>query len=151
MLIAKGYHVVFRKAGSTKTFKPAASYGLLHDPDGAAWPSCSGLVAPFRRSGKEIDDRLAKDYFNYDPRGGSIVIPTKTLSKWKPLGEVDGILYTRPGDKEIAGKNNLQYVHDFSNGLIFKKDFPRLYRLGRLYRIELGSGCAWTWRGIITP
>lgn len=149
MIIAKGYRVVLRKVGGG-VIRPVASYALLHDPEGGVWPKCSGLIAPFTRRRREIKNKTAFDYFNYDPRGGSLILPPRSLREWSDLGEVDGIDYTRPGDKEIAGQNNTRYTHDFDRGMVFKKDFPHVFKRGTLYRIELGV-CTWNWRGIVTP
>lgn len=159
MLIAKGYRVALRRPRSAKLRKLPASYALLHDVKGADWPSCSALIAPFTRSRQQIPGNVdvspAVEYFNYEPRGGHLVLPSKRLSDWKDLGEVNAITYIRPGDKEGLG-DDLLYGHEFSNETgwwIFKSEtgYPRLYKHGRAYRMELPNGCVWNWRGFCYP
>jgi hypothetical protein len=145
-LIAKGYAVTFKLAGG-KTVKAPSGYAFLHDPSGKYWPACSGLVAPIgRKLGTAVDHAAGKEYFGHDPMAGELgVSPPKALSAWKRLGEVDEVLYTRrrPGGlKAYAGG---LYYHPIEKGT------AHAYRLGRLLRIELGSGCVWNWRGIVKP
>jgi hypothetical protein len=144
MLIAKGYRVVFRSARTGKNIYPPASSALLHDPEGKSWNKNSGLVAGFRRERLDVTNGEAEKYFNYEPNGGKINLPPKSLGQWHLVDEVDYIVYTRPGDREGLG-NNLRYEHDFKNYL------PKVYRRGRVYRIELGPTCKWNWRGISSP
>lgn len=143
MLIAKGYKVGFKRSNGQALRMPTSS-ALLHDPTGKSWSKCSGLVAGFRRERLEIDDKSAYDYFNYDPNGGKIQLPPKSLSQWKSRGHVSYIQYTRPGDKEGPGFENARYEHTFAEPV-------RVYQRGSLWRLELGPDCVWNWRGIVKP
>jgi hypothetical protein len=152
MLIAKGYRIVLFKVGyragaKKKAIRLPAKYALLHDVNGTDWPSCSALIASFTRSRSKIPSRSdtgpAVKYFNYEPQGGHMSLPPKRLSDWKRVGEIGDMTYIRPGDKEGLG-DNLLYGHEFKNTI------PVLYKLGRTYRLELGAGCVWNWRGIVT-
>lgn len=152
MLIAKGYGVVLKR--DKKTFRPPGA--ILHDPSGTDWPKCSVLIGSFTRGKRsEVSSKPAVEYFNYVPRGGAFRLPARDLKAWKSLGEITYIEYTRPGDKEFEGESNLRYDHNFakvgSGFLTSGKHYPKLYRLGRLYRLELGAGCVINWRGFVSP
>lgn len=144
MLIAKGFNVGFTLA-SGKKIKAPAGYGLLHDPSGKDWARCSGLVVPFAKGGDEIDDKLAKEYFGHAPREGELRLPPKALSSWRKLGVATEVLYTRRRPGRLPADYADQYFHPFKGGK------ATLYRLGRMLRIELGAGCSWTWRGVVSP
>jgi hypothetical protein len=145
MLIAKGYAVTaILKTG--KHVKAPAGYAMLHDPSGKYWPACSGLVAPIaRKSGEAVSCGPAQDYFGHEPLGGEVDVPPRALSQWKSLGEIDELLYTRRRPRGLPASNAGPYFHPIEKGT------ARLYRLGRMLRIELGSGCVWNWRGIVKP
>lgn len=143
VLICKGFSVSF-KMENGKTIRAPAGSGLLHDPSGVSWNKCSGLVAPFSKGGDEIDDRLAKEYFGHTPREGEMSLPPKSLSAWKKLGVTTEILYTRRRPGRLPANDADRYTHSFEGT-------ATVYRLGRLLRLELGSSCSWTWRGIVTP
>jgi hypothetical protein len=144
MLICKGFAVSFKLA-SGKTVKAPGGYGLLHDPGGKDWAKCSGLIAPFSKGGSEIDDAKAKDYFGHTARGGELKLPPRSLGEWKKLGVVSEILYTRRRPGRLPADHQDRYYHPISNGT------ATLYRRGRMLRIELGPGCDWSYRGIVSP
>jgi len=148
MLIAKGYAVrVLLERGANQVWVAApASYGLLHDPSGTDWSKCSGLVAPFSKGGGELDDGDAKSYFGHAPREGELALPPKALSRWKRLGVITEIEYTRRRPGNLPADHKAPYYHPFEQGKL-----PTLYRLGRLLRFEMGPGCVWNWRGIVRP
>jgi hypothetical protein len=150
MLIAKGYRAGFRLVGKKTIFAPPRGAAMLHDPSGRDWPRCSVLFASFSRSGSSLgrSNPTAVEYFGYDPKAGSLTVPPKTLSDWKYLGEVEYIRYDRPGTKYKG-----RYDHHFkgTGWFGFKSSFPRLYRRGRVYRLDLGSGCDISWRGFVFP
>jgi hypothetical protein len=138
MLIAKGYSPSFEMVAG-KIVRAPKGAALLHDPTGRAWPSCSGLVMTFTKGGGPIEDRDAEDYLGVGPLRGSLEVPPKALREWKPLGEVEVVNYRR------IGKHAAPYYHPIEGGKAL------LYRRGRALRIELGSGCVWSWRGIVRP
>lgn len=145
MLIAKGYAVRFiLEHGAVR---PAAGHALLHDPSGHAWPRCSGLVAPFRKTREEVEDREARSYFGLfsdAPMKGLLALPPRALSDWNYLGDVEEIEYTRRRPGGLRASHQAPYFHEFEGRV-------RLYRRGNLFRIELGRGCSWNWRGIVRP
>ena len=138
MLIAKGYAPSF-KLDTGKTVRAPRGAALLHDPTGRAWPSCSGLVLTFAKSGKETKDSAAEEYLGRAPKLGEATVPPKALSGWQRVGEVEVVNYRRIGNHAAS------YYHPIEGGKAV------LYRRGRALRIELGSGCVWNWRGIVTP
>jgi len=147
MLTAKGYEVSFRlKTG--RVVRAPRSYGLLHDPEGRAWPKTSVIIALFRRSGRSSPPSGdASRYFGYAPRQGTIDLPPKNLSSWRKVGEVAEIDYWRPGTHEG------DYFHPFKpKGWMFsEKTWPTLYRRGRTLRLEMGDGAVLNWRGFVYP
>lgn len=153
MLIAKGYEVGLRRRSTGSRngsmVKPPASYALCHDPSGKDWPKCSILILPFRRGQGETDYRPAKEYFGYDPGLGVVTSsPPRDLKQWTLVCEVDAIDYWRPGIDHEG-----DYEHYFKGrGYVWgDKQFPKVYRRGRIYRLELGGGCVVNWRGICHP
>jgi len=145
MLIAKGYAVTFKMADG-KTIRPPASYALLHDEEGSDWPRCSGLVAPVARvSSQPVQSRAASAYFGSEPVAGQMVLPPRNLSAWRPVGTVAEVLYTRRRPRGLPSAHAADYYHPVTKGT------ATLYRRDRHYRLELGAGCAWNWRGIIRP
>jgi hypothetical protein len=145
-LIAKGYEVEFKLVGERNHVKPPKSYAMLHDPSGEFWPPCSVLVAPFQRERGTLEDPDAQKYFGYVPREGVIHPPSRNLKNWHFVGDVDEIDYWRPGDHKGA------WWHPFSEGgWLFKPAKPTLYKLARMYRLELGHGCTLNHRGFVSP
>ena len=146
MLIAKGFRVKFvLKTG--RRVNPPASYALLHDEAGTHWPYSSALVLPITtsKSDPEASDGHAKTYFSADPLEGSVDLPPRTLSRWESLGEIAEVQYTRRRPRNLPAANQDDYFHPIEKGV------ARLYRLGRAYRMELGSNALWNWRGIVRP
>jgi len=144
MLIAKGYRVNLKLENGRKVRAPA-SYGLLHDPSGRDWAKCSSLIAPFQKTGDEVSDGEAKSYFGSEPREGRIALPPKSLGAWHRVGPVVEIEYTRRRPGRLPADHQADYYHPFEG------KHPMLYRIGKLLRLELGSGCSWNWRGLIRP
>lgn len=144
MLIAKGFRVIFKMKGG-KTVKPPAGYAMLHDEDGRDWPRCSSIVIPIRVAGGPVKDAKARAYFGHLPAAGRAVLPPRSLSEWTRVGEIDEVLYTRRRPRGLPASHQSDYYHPIEKGT------ATLYRRGRWYRMELGSGCQWNWRGIIKP
>lgn len=150
MLIAKGFAVTFIMDDGRR-IKAPAGYALLHDQDGTDFPRCSGFVMPFQHSARdpEVDNATARTYFGHQPFRGSAAAPPRALSAWRRVGdlddmEVDEILYTRRRPRSLPVTHGARYFHPF-------KGRATLYRHGRLFRIELGAGCVWNARGVVTP
>lgn len=152
MLTAKGYEVGLRKksrgAANGRMIRPPKSFALLHDPSGSDWPRCSLLIAPFQRTRREVDYAPAVEYFGYQPSGGGLTLPPRDLNLWTFVCEVDAIDYWRPG-VDYEG----DYEHYFKGrGYVWgDEQFPKVYRRGRVYRLELGGACVVNWRGIVAP
>jgi hypothetical protein len=152
VIVAKGYEVGFlRRPGSrVQAVKPPRSYALLHDPSGADWPRNSLLVAPIHgrgEVGRGASYGPAIEYFGYEPVTKKLHIPLKDIREWNLVCNVHGLDYWRPGVKYEG-----EYEHDFKGrGWTFEKVFPKLYRRGRVYRLELGPGAIVNWRGIVFP
>ena len=127
--------------------KLPARAALLHDESGRDWPSCSALVMPIHpsRGDEPVRDRAAQSYFNDQPMGCSVELPPRSLSSWRALGEISEILYTRRRPHGLPGQLQDDFYHPIEKGK------ARLYRLGHVYRIELGPRCQWNWRGIVRP
>jgi len=143
MLIAKGYSVRFILDSGHKFSAPRGA-ALLHDPSGKDWPACSGLVLVIQRTGEEISDSKADDYFGSQPMKGRVALPPKSLSDWKRLGMIDELEYSRRRPRGLPADNKGDYFHPFKGEAV-------LYRRGRAYRMELAKSCVWNWRGIVRP
>jgi hypothetical protein len=139
MLIAKGYSVSFKMIEGG-TVRGGAGAALLHDPSGKTWPSCSGLVASFKKGLGPIKNNTAEEYLGMPALRGEINLPPRRLSEWSYVGEIAVVNYRR------IGKHASPFYHPIEGGK------AKLYRWrGRVLRMELGSGCVWNWRGIVTP
>lgn len=129
---------------------------LLYDPSGEAWPRCSLLVTSFSRDGREAEDvpKFWRGWFGgeYDARRGSIYLPSRDIGDWSVGQAVRRILYDRSG---IEHDGPMDHVFGSAGGLFRRLSFggklPVFYRQGRAVRIELGSGCAITPAGIVSP
>ena len=141
MLIAKGSNVRLVLADGRSVRAPG---GMLHDPNGKAWPRCSVLVGPFQKGREPIQKDLgARKYFgaDYNASLGSANIPDdKNLDGWKKVGDVRQIFYVRTGN--VYGGTLFQ--HPF-------KPHAKLYRLGKWHRLELGSWCSLDEAGFRKP
>ena len=148
MLIAKGFHCRFFLTDPPGGSRRGAI--LLHDEDGEAWPYSSGLVVPsFTRSGKPCDDEAARRYYgdDYALKQGRVELPPKDITRWRKIGQVETVWYTRRGDVEPG-----PYEHEFQGaGLFGGGDLPMLHSIGPYLRLELGKGSKWNWRGIVKP
>ena len=152
MLIVKGIYPRFLLWGGSHR----SGHILLHDEDGADWPSASGLVVPsFNRLGQPLEDSGAQRYYGdgYKLHRGSVKLPPLQLSKWKKIGKVKEALYTRRGDLAVTPDSpGSRKGHKFGepSGLFSSKgELPTLYKLGKHLRLELPSGVTWNWRGLI--
>jgi hypothetical protein len=141
MLIAKCYATALHLDGGG-TVRPSGA-ALMHDPTGRHWPKTSCLIASFQRRGGPLksptDEQKA---WATDPamvRMGVVETPSRTLEGWKFVGRVNRIDYTR------HGAHADKYTHEF------KEPHPRLYRRGRVLRLELGRGAEFNWRGFVNP
>src|SRR5260370_11153353 len=142
MLIAKGYSVRFILDSGHKFSAPRGA-ALLHDPSGKDWPACSGLVLVIQRTGEEISDSKADDYFGSQPMKGRVALPPKSLSDWKRLGMIDEIEYSRRRPLGLPADNKGDYFHPFKGeAVLYPRGaaFPR--QLVKNYVFELGS-LAW--------
>lgn len=145
MLIAKGYRVVF-KMQDGKTVKPPASYAMLHDEDGRDWPRCSALIIPIHPRGTPLSGASkARTYFGHTPVAASAVLPPRSLGEWHRVGPIAQVLYSRRRPRGLPASHQADYYHPIEKGT------ATLYRRDRWYRMELGPGCQWNWRGIIKP
>ena len=154
MLIAKGFRVICEMKHG-RTVRAPANCALLHDESGRDWPSCSAIVMPIQtsRNDEPVDDRAAHSYFDAQPMGGRGETPPRNLSQWKSCGEIADLLYTRRRPRRLPGQLQDDYYHPIEHGeawLYRLMPYPGGYR-PHIYRIELGSGCKWNWRGIIRP
>lgn len=157
MFVNKGEDVGFVLEDGREINAPKNA-GMMHDETGRAWPKCSLLVMSYRRSNKIASDAQfkgdAKDYFgrNYEACVSMVQTPPKSLSEWTLVGDVKRLYYWRPG------KHRGSYKHDVNKprGLIrllfiFRgKMRAKLYRRGRVYRLELDK-CHIDDRGIVRP
>lgn len=134
---------------------------LLYDPAGKDWPRCSLLVAPFERSGADAGrvPAFARKWFGeeYEPSRGSVRLPERDLSAWHSIGEVERLYFTRGGDVPEEEGVSPDMDHPFGSAGVFGRALflggakPVAYVLGDATRVELGSGCALTRRGIERP
>jgi hypothetical protein len=155
MLCAKGYRVVFTMVDGA-VYSPPASASLLHDERGVDWPARSGLVMPFARTGQKLLQPTpeVKRYFgDYEVSRGRVKLPPRALSDWRELGQVQRATYYRRGDSFYGSPTEDGDEHEFGErsffGLIGGKPLPTLYRRARIYRIELGEGASWDFRGFV--
>jgi hypothetical protein len=169
MLAAKGYRSELKLRETGRFIRPAGA--MLHDESGRDWPYTSVLFTGFSRSGGDreeaADDRAAIRYFGYEPRAGRLKLPESSIDDWDPLGEVSAINYYRPGG--LPAKSNSffdliniwkrpekdyrgEYEHTFkADWLVFGSGLPRLFRLGKVYRLEFPPWSEISWRGYVRP
>ena len=145
MLIAKGYRVIFKMTNG-RTVRAPAGYAMLHDEDGRDWSRCSALIMPIRPSREPLSGASkARTYFGHTPVAARAELPPKSLSEWRKVGTIGEVLYSRRRPRGLPTSHQADYFHPIEKGT------ATLYRRGRWYRMELGSGCQWNWRGIIKP
>jgi hypothetical protein len=169
MLAAKGYRCELKSEETGRFLRPPGA--MLHDESGRDWPYTSVLFCSFSRNGGDreeaADDRAATRYFGYTPRAGRLVLPKLSIDDWTPLGEVRAINYYRPGG--LPAKSNSffdliniwkrpekdyrgEYEHTFEDGwFVFRTGLPRLFKLGRTYRLEFPPWAQIGWRGFVSP
>lgn len=157
MLIDKGEEVGFVLTDGRTIDAPKLA-GMLHDPSGRSWPKCSLLVMSYRRSTKPATDKQlsgeSRDYFgrDYEACVSMIDTPPKAIGEWKFVGEVKRLYYWRPG------RHQGTYKHDINKPrvllrlmFLFRGEMKaRLYRRGRVYRLELDK-CHLDDRGVVRP
>jgi hypothetical protein len=140
MLIAK-CHALALHMKDGGTVRPRGV--LLHDPSGRYWPKNSCLITTFRKSGRPLenptDEEVAWASNPKSVRAGSAFVPgARSMSSWSRVGEVVAIDYRRVGE----------YADEYNHEC--KRPVP-LYRKGRVYRLELGKGATFNWRGFVSP
>jgi hypothetical protein len=140
MLIAK-CHALALHLKDGGTVRPRGV--LLHDPSGKYWPKTSCLITSFKKTGTSLEDPTDEEVaWAHDPKSvrvGSAFVPAaRSMSSWTRIGDVSKVDYRRYG--EYAD----EYVHEF-------KGKAMLYRKQRVYRLELGRGATFNWRGFVSP
>lgn len=153
-LIVKGTRIIFELAGDAGDIKPPGSYGMLHDPQGKAWPYRSLLVGPFRHGGKAPDNEVtteARKYLgrSHNVKKGSVSLPSRS-GPWEKLGEVAVLYYYRGGSRAPGGMR-----HKFGKASLAKLMLghgkAHLSRCGNWYRLNLPKGAVVDDRGIVWP
>jgi hypothetical protein len=145
MLIAKGYAVGFKLDGLRNLVRAPRTYAMLHDPSGEDFPKDMVLVDSFDRGAGTVREPDATSYFGYQPRRGTIHLPSRDLKNWTRLGSVDAIDYTRPGE------HRGDYRHEFASGWIFPGVKPILYKQKRMLLLHFQNGSIINWRGFVWP
>jgi DNA-binding NarL/FixJ family response regulator len=161
-LICMGRDIVL-ELGKDDFIELPERWGMLHDPSGNFWPSCSLLFAPFRQGTEEDDSDEGRGYFGNktDVWRGHIKVPPHDLQHgWHEVGIVQQVFYER------AGKHAGRYKHKFNDPrgwmwlvALFKshaaKTPPVLFECYDcnvvLLRLELPDGCVVDDRGIALP
>lgn len=150
-LIKKGSAVTF----GMKSGRDIRARGqMMHDPSGKVWPANSVLVGPLRHNVRAArSDEVTNDAWNYHGsttmKIGVVNTPPRDMARWTYVGDVDDILYTRPG-RRLPGK----YQHEFNRGLgvmMRGTGRVRLYRCGRFYRLQLPKNAILDSRGFVHP
>lgn len=158
-LVSLGRRVALIMADGSLS-KPRSQAAILYDPSGMYWPRCSVLVCSFVRNGTTMKlDGFTKDWFgrDYDLREGSANLPPRDLARWREVGAVAKILYTRGSGDRRPAKAAGDYEHQFGGKSIFdiftftRPELPILYRYGAALRLELGKRCHVTGRGFVAP
>jgi hypothetical protein len=151
-ILVKGHSVSFDLP--TLEIDARKEHGMMHDPTGRLWKKTSILVGPYWRSKEEADgDGHMRDYFGSSHliRVGDAKLPPKGLERWRFIGDVEKIWYTRTG-KKYGGK---RFQHGFNKSLLGRivkgKGRARLYQLGEWYRLELPRGAIVDGRGFLWP
>lgn len=153
MILLKGTHVrIVLEDGGSLRFAP--SYGLMHDPDGKAWPRCSLLVGPYLVSERRLEPTPAmRAYFGrraivYD---GRVDLPPRPLRDWRLLGLASkGRIYYWRGGTRYPGP----FRHRFNRGwaaVLLGDKRVQVYRRGRFVRLEMPDGCTIDDRGLVRP
>jgi hypothetical protein len=159
-LVCLGYDASFElEKGSIKDASRTAA--LLFDPSGQYWPHCSILVRPFtHEKGKAHHPAFARQWFGkgYHLHRGHVELPTRSLERWRSVGRVRRIFYTRGSGDDRKAENAGDYEHTFGERGLFevftfsgKRDLPELFWLGNVLRLELGRGCVVDRRGFVVP
>lgn len=138
-------------------------HGMLYDPTGQAWPSCSLLIAPFEQGHDEDDSTEGRAYFGRKAQvmRGEIALPPRDLAGWRQVGLVHEIYYERAGTRAPG-----RFRHKFNREISWLKPGLKLHALFNkkiaegpaiLYsrrgclRVELPEGCVIDDRGIVLP
>jgi hypothetical protein len=162
MLMVKGTRVAFDLAdGAEIDVRPGL--GMMHDPDGKAWPRCSLLIGPFTK-GRAMSSPpsawgAARQYYGrqYAVRQGEVNLPPRALSGWERLGPVTQIWYTRVGSKYRRSGERPDFRHEYNKPGLLTRMFkgkgrpPVLYSRGEFLRLEMQAGCMLDARGIVFP
>ena len=147
MLVVKGFRAIF-KMEDGQTVRPPAGHAILHDESGKDWPRCAALIAAIKTHPNDppVSDAAAKSYLGAEPRVGSTTLPPRALGSWSRVGRIEEFLYTRRRPRDLPGKLQDDYYHPIEKGVATLFEWRR-----GIYRVELGRGCLWNWRGIVRP
>lgn len=161
-LICMGRNVILELDDCDDIQLPAR-WGMLHDPSGDFWPSCSLLFCKFTQGDESDSSDEAVGYFGKraDIRRGRAKMPLPSLHDgWHEVGVVSQVFYER------AGVNAGRYKHKFNDPrgwmwlvALFKRRVAKTppilfeYDDGKLQalRLELPDGCVVDDRGIALP
>lgn len=158
MLIVKGTHVSLVMVDPTNTTVSSlsviafrSSCGMMHDPYGESWPYTSVLIGPYKKTSKKIKpDGPTMRYLgsDYDPRAGSITVPSRSLKDWTRVCDVESIEYRRTGT--IAP---VDFEHEFERETwLLKTPTPVvLYELNEYARLEFTDHAVLDEHGFVAP
>jgi len=157
VIVVKGDHVAFDLNGRDHDPKKpdlvvAASHGLMRDPEGKDWPTCSALIGPYLRRGPAIENAYARKWVGrrVETREGKVTLPPKAPGEWKTVGEVEVLYYLRPGTR-APGMYRHAFNRDLFARLVFGKQKVTLKKHGRFYRLDMGPSCTIDDRGFVRP
>jgi hypothetical protein len=162
-LICMGRHIIFEFDDCDDLQLPPR-WGMLRDPSGTFWPSCSLLFTRFTQGSEEDETKPARNYFgrNAEILRGHVDVPPHDLKHgWREVGIVKQIFYERAGTKAPG-----RFKHKFNDPrgwmwlvALFKKRVSEtpavLFEYDRggvsALRLELPDGCLVDERGIALP
>jgi hypothetical protein len=162
-LICMGRHIIF-EFGDCDDLQLPPRWGMLRDPTGTYWPSCSLLFTKFTQGREEDETKSARNYFgrNADIARGSVSLPPFDIKHgWREIGIVQQIFYERAGTKAPG-----RFRHKFNDPrgwmwlvALFKSKAAKtpvvLFEYDRggvnALRLELPDGCLVDERGIALP
>jgi hypothetical protein len=152
-LIVKGTKIIFELADGSDV-KPPPSYGMLHDPQGKAWPYRSLLIGPFRHGGKAPEDEVTTEARKYLGKGhtvkrGSASLPPRS-GPWEKLGEVAVLYYYRGGTRARGGMRHVFGKMSVAKVLLGSGK-AHLSRCGSWYRLNLPAKAVVDDRGLVFP
>jgi hypothetical protein len=117
-------------------------YATFHDEEGTVLPKCAVFFGHFKKTRKPAEmSRADRRYFGAQHRAVLAELPKIPVDGWREIGPVKMIYYVRRGHRAPGG-----FHHPFAEG-----HRPILFKQGRLYKLELGSGCLVDDRGYRWP